>query len=166
MDITTTEDDTITLTATNTVGTATLNYSIVVDPALQILGPDRLHGGRWRPARAGLGRGQLGPRSSPPLTESGVLPAGLTFTTTGHGESSLAGKTSTDGSADGVYPITITASNGIAPEMTKTTIVTVEPPSPVSFTSAPSLTVQVGTPFTFTVTLMRRADRNPSGTAE
>ena len=152
VDIITTEDDTFTVTATNAQGSATLTVTVVVNPALQILGPTAYTVADGDPLELGWDVDNSVP-GFPTLTESGVLPAGLTFTTTGHGESSLAGTTSTDGSADGVYPITITASNGIAPEMTKTTIVTVEPPSPVSFTSAPSLTVQVGTPFTFTVTL-------------
>ena len=58
----------------------------------------------------------------------------------------------TDGSQDGVYPITITADDGLEPDVTLAVTLTVEPPSTVSFTNAASTTAVVGVPFSFTVT--------------
>ena len=48
-------------------------------------------------------------RPAPALTESGALPAGLTFTDNGNGTATIAG-TPAAGSG-GSYPITITATN-------------------------------------------------------
>jgi hypothetical protein len=80
------------------------------------------------------------------LSESGALPAGVTLTDNGDGTATLAG-TPTD---QGVYPITITATNGQSPDATQSFTLTVEA-APV-VTSAPGATFVTGTGGTFTVT--------------
>jgi hypothetical protein len=150
-DITTPETDSVTVTATNTEGMATETITIMVVPGLTITGPPTYKVADGDPLEA-FWRTYINAVTPPSLTESGALPAGLTFVDDGSGDAQLKGTTSSDGSADGVYPITVTAHNGIEPDETSTTIITVEPPSPVTFTSASSLTVQVGQPFSFTVT--------------
>ena len=48
---------------------------------------------------------------TPALTETGALPAGITFTDNGNGTATIAG-TATSGTG-GSYPITITATNAV-----------------------------------------------------
>jgi large repetitive protein len=150
-DIATPETDSVTVTATNTVGTTTQTFSIEVLPGLTLKAPPTytVADGDFLEAFWSTYDEAVSP---PTLTESGALPAGITFDAS-HGDAQLDGQTNADGSADGVYPITVTAHNGIEPDETATTVITVEPPAPVTFTSAPSFTVQVGQPFSFTVTM-------------
>ena len=83
---------------------------------------------------------------TPKITESGTLPAGLTFTDNGHGTALLSGT----GTATGTATLTITASNGISPDATQTlTVIVGQAPA---FTSADTATGSVGSPFSFTVT--------------
>jgi hypothetical protein len=83
---------------------------------------------------------------APAIAETGTLPAGLTFTDNGNGTATLSGTPTATGTSD----LTITASNGIAPDATQTIPVVVgEAPA---FTSADSATAAVGTAFNFTVT--------------
>ncbi len=80
------------------------------------------------------------------LSESGSLPSGVTFTDNGDGTATLAGVPS----AQGTYPITITATNGVSPDATQSFTLTVEA-APV-VTSAPGATFVTGTGGSFTVT--------------
>ena len=82
------------------------------------------------------------------LSESGALPNGLTFVDNGNGTATLAG-TPAVGSG-GVYPLIITAANGISPADTQSLTVTVS--EPVHFTSPDTATLTAGHPGTFTVT--------------
>lgn len=83
------------------------------------------------------------------LTKTGTLPAGVTFTDNGDGTATLAGTPSLG--SGGVYPLTITASNGITPDATQSFTLTVyEPPH---ITSADHTTFQVGVADAFTVTI-------------
>lgn len=78
----------------------------------------------------------------PTVAEAGALPAGLTFTSGGV----IAG---TPGAhTGGVYKITLTASNGIAPDATQTFTITVD--QPPAFTTARSVTFKRGARHTFT----------------
>ena len=61
---------------------------------------------------------------TPPLSESGSLPSGVTFTDNGNGTARLAG-TPGSGTA-GTYPITITATNGVSPDATQSFTLTVD----------------------------------------
>jgi Fibronectin type III domain len=68
------------------------------------------------------------------ITETGSLPADLTFTDNGDGTATLAG-TAAAGTG-GSYPITLTAANGVAPNATEAfTIIVPVPPSPPTITS-------------------------------
>jgi beta-glucosidase len=80
------------------------------------------------------------------LTESGALPAGVTFTDNGDGTATIAG---TVPSATGAFPITITAKNGVSPTVKQqfTLYVGNNP----AITSSPSALLTVGSAGSFTV---------------
>jgi hypothetical protein len=80
------------------------------------------------------------------ITESGSLPAGITFTDNGDGTATLGGTPT----AGGTFPITITASNGVAPNATQVFTLTVDEPPSIS--SANHTTFAVGAAGSFTVT--------------
>ena len=81
------------------------------------------------------------------FSETGALPAGVTFVDNGNDTATLGGIPAA-GSA-GSYPLTITASNGTSPDTTQAfTLVVKEPPT---FTSADTTAFGVGTAGTFTV---------------
>ena len=83
---------------------------------------------------------------TPAITETGALPAGLTFTDDGNGTALLSGTPT----ATGTTTLTVTATNGIGPDATQTLTIVVgrRPPSPARDRHRRS----VGTPFSFTVT--------------
>jgi alpha-tubulin suppressor-like RCC1 family protein len=85
------------------------------------------------------------------ISESGTLPAGVTFTDNGNGTATLAG-TAAAGTA-GSYPITITASNNMGSPASQlfTLTVTSAASAPV-ITSSPAITETFGVAFSFTVT--------------
>jgi hypothetical protein len=84
----------------------------------------------------------------PALSESGTLPAGVTFTDNGDGTASLAG-TPAAGSG-GVYPLTLTIDNGVGAPVTQAFTLTVD--EQPSFTSAATVRAQTGSPMSFPVT--------------
>jgi hypothetical protein len=83
----------------------------------------------------------------PALSESGALPGGITFTDNGNGTASLSG--TPDAGTGGVYALSLTADNEIGSPATQDFTLTVDQPS--SFTSNPSATAAVGSPFSATV---------------
>jgi hypothetical protein len=89
------------------------------------------------------------------ISQTGALPAGVTFTNNGNGTATLAGTTG----AQGIFPITITASNGVSPNATQSFTLTVNA-APV-ITSANNATLKVGTAGAFSVT----TTGTPSGAA-
>jgi hypothetical protein len=87
---------------------------------------------------------------TPALSESGALPAGVTFTANGDGTADLAGAASA-GTA-GVYPITITAANGAGDPATQHFVLTVTSAASVpAITSSSTDTETFGVPFSFTI---------------
>ena len=85
---------------------------------------------------------------TPTLSESGSLPAGVTFNTS----TGVMSGTAASGTA-GSYPITLTASNGVSPNATQSFTLTVNQSAQApAITSAQSTTFTVGTAGTFTVT--------------
>ena len=82
------------------------------------------------------------------LTETGTLPAGVTFTDNGDGTGSLAG-TPAAGSG-GTYPVTITAENGVGTDAVQTFVLTVD--QTPSITGPSTVTYSVATPGTTTYT--------------
>jgi hypothetical protein len=83
---------------------------------------------------------------TPAITETGTLPAGLTFKDNGNGTATLSGTPTTNGST----ALTITAANGVTPNATQTLTVVVG--EVATFTSANATTLTVGTAGTFAVT--------------
>src|SRR5262249_22934889 len=69
----------------------------------------------------------------PALTESGTLPGGITFVENGDGTATLSGEA--DAGTNGTYPITLSASNGVAPDATQSFTLTV-----TTTASAPAIT--------------------------
>jgi large repetitive protein len=88
------------------------------------------------------------------LSESGSLPAGVTFSDNGNGTATLSGTPT----AGGNFPVTITANNGISPNATQSFSLTVG--SAPAFTSADQTTFTLGGAGSFTVT----ATGNPTPT--
>lgn len=72
---------------------------------------------------------------TPSLSESGALPAGVSFTDNGDGTATFSGTPAAG--AGGSYPITITAANGVSPEATQSFTLTVQAP-PSAAISAPA----------------------------
>ena len=137
----------VTISATNTSGsTATLALSIVVAAS----GPPTI----TSPATDDFNLGVAGSVAvtttggpTPAITESGALPAGLTFgpgatpgTALISGTPTVAGKTT----------VTVNATNGILPNATQSLVIQVS--GTPSVTSATSATATTGLPFNFTVT--------------
>ena len=83
---------------------------------------------------------------TPALAETGALPAGVTFVDNGNGTGTLSGSSAVTAS----YPITFTASNGVAPNATQSFTLTIG--QAPAITSAMSTTFTVGTAGTFMVT--------------
>ncbi len=84
------------------------------------------------------------------MSETGALPAGVTFTNQASTDTASLDGTPAAGSG-GTYDFTITASNGTSPDTTQAfTLVVKEPPT---FTSADTTTFTVGTAGTFDVFL-------------
>ena len=82
------------------------------------------------------------------ISESGALPSGVTLTNNNDGTATLTG--TPNALTGGVYPITITANNGVTPNATQSFTLTVnEAPS---ITSANSYSAQTGSTLNFTFT--------------
>jgi hypothetical protein len=78
------------------------------------------------------------------FAETGTMPAGITLSTNGILSGTAAGD------AGGVYPITITASNGVAPDYTLQFNLVVDQPPVI--TGASTATFQVGSPVSYEAT--------------
>ena len=137
---------TVTISATNASGsTATLSLAITVSaPAAPHI---------TSASTADFTQNQAGSITitttgapTPAITETGTLPAGLTFKDNGNGTATLSGTATTNGSTN----LTITAANGVSPNATQTLAVVVG--EVAAFTSANATTFAVGTAGTFTVT--------------
>ncbi|MGE5097610.1 MAG: putative Ig domain-containing protein, partial [Betaproteobacteria bacterium] len=74
------------------------------------------------------------------ITKTGALPSGVTFTDNNNGTATIAGTPA--GGTGGSYPITITASNGVAPDATQPFTLTVN--QAPAITSANTITFVVG----------------------
>jgi hypothetical protein len=136
----------VTLSATNASGsTATLALTITVTVATA---PTITSGSTafFTLNKAGAAAITTTGSPTPKITETGTLPAGLTFTDNGNGTALLSGT----GTATGTTSLTITASNGISPNATQTFAVVVG--QAPAFTSASSATATVGSSFSFTAT--------------
>jgi len=80
------------------------------------------------------------------ITESGTLPAGVTFADNGNGTATIAGTPTGTGST---YPVTLTATNGVSPNATQNLTIQVNQ-APAVTTNPTDQTVSPGNPVTFT----------------
>lgn len=120
----------VTVTASNGVGSpATKNLSVTVNEAPELTGPSEA---RFVTGSANaIGYSSDGfPQAT--LTQTGTLPAGLSFVDNGNGSATISG--TAPANAVGDYPITITASNGQSPDAVTHTVITVAPPLAISST--------------------------------
>ncbi len=139
----------ITITATNGVGSpATQSFTLTVTNGP--LAPAITSGSSTTFQVGDAGSFTVTSSANPTaaLSETGSLPSGVTLADNGNGTATLAG-TPAVGSG-GVYTITITASNGVAPDANQTFTMTVDE-SP-SITSGAGTTFTTGSPGTFSVT--------------
>lgn len=82
------------------------------------------------------------------ITKTGALPSGVTLTNNGDGTATIAGTPGTG--STGVYPITISADNGLGAPAHQTFVLTVN--LKPAITSAPSTTAATGDAFSFSIT--------------
>ncbi len=85
---------------------------------------------------------------TPTLSQTGALPANVTFTDNGNGTATLAGTPTAN--SGGTYTLSITAHNGTLPDATQSFVLTVNQPPLI--TSANTVSFQTGTAGSFTVT--------------
>jgi hypothetical protein len=96
------------------------------------------------------------------LSESGALPAGVTFVDNGDGTATLSG--TPQANTGGQYAIVVTATNGTAPDATLAVTVTVQQPPTVSGPSSANYVVNhAGSPVTFTTTGFPTAQLTETG---
>jgi hypothetical protein len=88
--------------------------------------------------------------TTPSITESGALPTGVTFVDNGNGTATLGGMPAA--SSNPSYPLTITATNGTAPDAVQSFTLTVTGAVPNGITSAAATTFTVGSAGYFLVT--------------
>ena len=135
----------VVLQATNSSGsTATLDLGVTVNPAtapaLTIPAADFTLNQMGSVAVAASGY------PTPSITETGALPAGLTFIDNGNGTAMLSGTPTSTGTTS----LTVTATNGVSPAASQTmTVIVGQAPA---ITSAGTASATVGSPFTMTVT--------------
>jgi hypothetical protein len=133
----------LTITAKNTLGSAIQTFTLTVNQAPAIISAAT--------ASATIGTAfSFAVKTSgypvPAITESGALPAGMTFADNGNGTATISG-TSTAG---GVIALTITAKNSVGTSAAQTLTLTVR--QVPAITSTATATGTVGTAFSFTVT--------------
>jgi len=123
----------ITISATNSAGTTTQSFVLTNAQAPTITSA----------ATATFSTGVLGSYQvtttgypAPALTETGVLPLGLTFVDNGNGSATISG--TADPTAAGTYPVTLSATNVSGSTATLSLVITVVAASPPSITSGAS----------------------------
>jgi hypothetical protein len=134
----------ITITASNGAGPDDVqSFTLTVDEAPSVTSADAV---TFDAGVSGAFTVTTGGYPTAALSESGVLPVGMSFTDNGDGTASLSGVPSTDGS----FPLTVTASNGVSPPATQHLRMVVD--APPTITSPPGESVVVGKNSTFSVT--------------
>jgi len=138
---------TITIKATNTVGTTPQTFTLTVDQAPAITSANNV---TFTVGAFGTFTVTTSGFPAPALSDnSAALPSGVTFTDNGNGTGTLSG-TPASGTAN-TYPITFTANNGVGSASNQSFTLTVNL-APV-FTTGTSTTFTAGTAGTFTVTV-------------
>jgi RHS repeat-associated protein len=142
-----------TITAKNSAGTFTQAFTLVVKPAASNVNqaPTITSVAAATFAAGEAGRFSVTTRGYPAvaLSESGTLPAGVTFTDNGDGTATLSGTPQLGTARTAPYSFTITAHNGVMPDFVQTFQLTVDQPAVI--TSASSTTFTTGTAGSFTV---------------
>ncbi|HXS64516.1 MAG TPA: putative Ig domain-containing protein, partial [Streptosporangiaceae bacterium] len=134
----------LTITAKNSAGTATASFTLVITktPVLKkVTTQTAKTGTAYSKTITAVGN------PTPSLTETGSLPAGITFADNGDGTATLAGKPAAD--AGGSYSITVTATNSLGSSSESFTLKVNQPPA---ITSPANASATVGTAFSYQVT--------------
>jgi uncharacterized delta-60 repeat protein len=119
----------ITITANNGVSpNASQNFTLTVNQSPAITSANNITFTTSAPGTFTVTTTGFPTGASMAITESGPLPAGVTFTNNNNGTATLAG-TAAAGAA-GTYPLTLTANNGVAPNATQNFTLTVMTPAP------------------------------------
>ena len=150
---------TFTITANNGIGTpATQTFTLTVQVAPGITSADATTftegvAGTFTVTSTGL----------PPaaLSESGTLPAGVTFVDNGDGTATLAGTPAAG--THGYYPFTINAANGVSPEATQNFTLTVDVAPGITSADATTFSQGISGSFTVTTTGLPTASLTESG---
>jgi hypothetical protein len=136
----------ITITASNGVSpNATQSFTLTVNQSLAITSGNST---TFTVGTAGTFTVTTTGSPAPTLSETGALPSGVTFVNNGNGTGVLSGTPAAG--TGGVYPITVTASNGVGSNATQSFTLTVN--QAPAITSVNSASFPVGTADTFTVT--------------
>lgn len=134
----------ITITAHNGAGTdATQTFKLTVDQSAAITSANSTS---FAVNSAGSFTVTATGYPAPALSETGALPAGVTFVDNGSGNGTLSGTPT----VTGTFPITLTANNGVGTAATQSFTLTVQ--QAPTITSAAATTFTVGTAGTFSVT--------------
>ena len=134
----------ITFTASNSAGTVTQSFVLVVQAAPAITSAASATATDGSPFSFTV---TATGAPAPTMTESGTLPQGLTWTDYGNGTATLAGAPGLG--QGGVYHLTFSASNSFGTTTQAFTLTVDQPPA---ITSAASATATHGKAFTFTFT--------------
>ncbi|MFI9383574.1 putative Ig domain-containing protein [Kutzneria sp. NPDC052558] len=137
----------ITITATSTSGTAVQNFTLTDAEAPAITSPTTA---AFTTGVAGAYTATTTGYPAATITESGPLPAGLTFADNGNGTATVSG-TPAAGAA-GSYPVTISATNVSGSTATLSVTITVQDPSPPAITSPAAAYFTVDSNGAFAVT--------------
>jgi hypothetical protein len=126
--------------STSAAGTQTINQApTITSAASEVFPPGVAHSFTVTTTGFPTGASML-------ISQTGALPAGLSFVNNNDGTATLSGTPSGSGN----FPIVITANNGIAPNATQNFTISLE--SAPIITSANSATFTIGLPNSFTVT--------------
>ena len=139
----------ITITASNGVSpdaSQTFTLTVNAPPAITSLAQASFATG----VQGSFKIGTTGSPQATTITESGALPAGLSFVNNGDGTATISG--TPDASSAGTYNLTITASNGVGAGATQTLALTVGASAAPSITSNPSTTFTQGSTGSFKIT--------------
>ena len=134
----------LTITAKNSAGTTTQAFTLIITkaPVLKnVTNQTAKTGTAYSKTITAVGT------PTPAITETGPLPAGITFTDNGDGTATLAGTPA--GNAGGSYQITVTASNSLGSSSESFTLKVDQPPA---ITSPASASATVGTSFSYQIT--------------
>jgi hypothetical protein len=119
----------ITITANNGVSpNATQSFTLTVNQPPAITSPNNITFTRSVPGTFLVTTTGFPTGANMAITQSGALPAGVTFTNNNNGSATLGGTPGAD--TAGTYPLLITANNGVMPSATQNFTLTVVAPTP------------------------------------